>query len=126
MSAERKILLSKQSIALFCLLLIEVCSSENFQIVRTGKEGDSFTIPPTKCDENNDTFDYCGEYNATRVGRKRCECVCHKRQATFSVHRQSWSCLKNEDARMMFGKFFCHSYCIYLKFVIVLTQMSLV
>jgi len=108
-----KILRSKQSIALFCLLLTEVCSSENFQIVRKGKPRDSFTIPPTKCDKNNESLDYCGEYNATAVNGNPCECVCRENQATFSVYKQSWSCLKNEEARMMFGKLFCHSYCIF-------------
>ncbi|XP_020631697.1 uncharacterized protein LOC110068630 isoform X2 [Orbicella faveolata] len=97
-----KILLLKQSIALFCLLLTEVCSSENFQIVR-GTPWDSFTIPPTKCDEDNNAFDYCGEYNATAANGKRCECVCRDKQATFSVYKQSWSCLRDEDTRTHFG-----------------------
>ena len=123
-SAEMKILLFTRSIALFCLLLTEVCSSENFLIVRE-KSQDSFTIPPTKCDNSNDAFDYCSEYNATAAKGKRCECVCRDKQATFSVYKQSWSCLKNEDTRTIFGKLCFHLNCIffslnYLKFVTVL------
>ena len=112
MSAEMKILLFAKSIALFCLLLTEVCSSENFLIVRE-KSQDSFTIPPMKCDKDNDAFDYCSEYNATAAKGKRCECVCRDKQATFSVYKQSWSCLKNEDTRTIFGKLCFHLNCIF-------------
>ena len=103
-----KVLLFKQSIALFCLLLTGGCSSENFSIVRETK--DSFTIPPTKCDKDNAAVDYCSEYNATPKNGKPCECVCDDKEATFSVYKQSWSCLKNEEARTIFGERCCHSY----------------
>jgi len=97
-----KILVFKKPIALFCLLLTEVCSSEDFLIDR-GTSKDFFSIPPTNCDKDNDVYDYCSEYNATSVRGDPCKCECNDQQATFSYHKQSWSCLKNEDTRTFFG-----------------------
>lgn len=111
--SEMKILLFTKSVALFCLLLTEVRSWENFKIVRETSPRDTFTIPPSKCDKNNDTFDYCSEYNAAAVKGQRCQCGCHDKYATFSFYKQSWSCLKNEDARTFFGKLSYHSYCCF-------------
>lgn len=111
--SEMKILLFTKSVALFCLLLTEVRSSENFKIVRETSPRDTFTIPPSKCDRNNDTFNYCSEYNAAAVKGQRCQCGCHDKYATFSFYKQSWSCLKNEDARTFFGKLSYHSYCCF-------------
>ena len=105
-----KILLFKKPIALFCLLLTEVCSSENFLIDR-GTSKDFFSIPSTNCDKDNDAFDYCSEYNATSVRGEPCKCVCDDKRATFSFHKQSWSCLKNEDTRTFFGELCYLSYC---------------
>lgn len=106
-SSEMEILHLKKSIALVCLLLAGFCSSEEFEIFRYFQPSKDFFIPLSKCNRNNHTFDYCGEYNATPVNGRECFCDCDERKATFSFYKQSWSCLKNEVVRTSFGKFLC-------------------
>ena len=102
---EMKISLVKKSLALACLLLVDFCSSEEFSIFRYKTNPDSFFIPLSKCyTKNNDTLDYCAEYNAVKVQGRNCFCDCDHKHATFSYQKPSWSCLRNEDARALFGK----------------------
>ncbi|KAL9959609.1 hypothetical protein ACROYT_G032944 [Oculina patagonica] len=98
-----KTLLFKKSVALVCLLLVDFCSSaEEFKVFRyTQSSKDSFLIPLSKC--INDTVDYCSEYNAAKDTGRGCFCDCDDKHATFSFHKKSWSCLRNEDARTFFG-----------------------
>ncbi len=107
-SSEMKTLLFRKSIALVCLLLFDFCSSaaEEFKIFRYRQPSkESFFIPLSKC--NNDTVDYCGEFNAAKDIGRGCFCDCDDKHATFSFYKKSWSCLRNEDVRTFFGKFLC-------------------
>lgn len=97
-------MLSKKIIVAVCLLTwTEVCSSQNFKINRrNSRDKDFFTIPSSVCDPRNNNVDLCTTYNAQK-DKKNCDCFCSDHSATFTFRNQSWSCLKNINARSLFG-----------------------
>lgn len=90
--------LSEGILIAVCLLIwTEICSSQRFQINRKASE-DSFTIPSSKCGEN----DCSTLYKAKKD--KKCKCLC---DSTFSFHEElNWTCIENAKARNLFGKLF--------------------
>ena len=91
--------LSEGILITVCLLIwTESCSSQHFQINRKASE-DSFTIPSSKCGEND-----CSVLYKAEKDKNNCKCVC---DSTFSFYKElNWTCTGNAKARKLFGKLF--------------------